>query len=70
MKNLLKFGFLALAISLSVAACGGTENTGNGSDTTTKDSSIVVTDSNAVDTLVKDSTVKDKVAADTAVVRH
>ncbi len=69
MKNLLKFGFLALAISLSVAACGGTEKTGNGGDSTVKDSSIVVTDSNAVDTLVKDSTVKDKVATDTTAVK-
>ncbi len=55
MKNLFKFGFLALAISLSVAACNS-EKKGGASDTTVTDSSTVVTD---VDTTVKDSTVKD-----------
>lgn len=55
MKNLFKFGFLALAISLSVAACNS-EKKGESTDTTATDSSTVVTD---VDTSVKDSTVKD-----------
>jgi hypothetical protein len=55
MKNLFKFGFLALAISLSVAACNS-EKKAEGTDTTITDSSTVVTD---VDTTVKDSTVKD-----------
>jgi len=55
MKNMFKFGFLALAISLSVAACNS-EKKSEGSDTTMTDSSTVVTD---VDTSVKDSTVKD-----------
>lgn len=55
MKNLFKFGFLALAISLSVAACNS-EKKAEGTDTTMTDSSTVVTD---VDTTVKDSTVKD-----------
>ncbi|WP_442588201.1 hypothetical protein ACSBL2_19335 [Pedobacter sp. AW31-3R] len=55
MKNLFKFGFLALAISLSVAACNS-EKTGEATDTTVTDSSTIVTD---VDTTVKDSTVKD-----------
>ena len=55
MKNMFKFGFLALAISLSVAACNS-EKKSEGTDTTVTDSSTVVTD---VDTTVKDSTVKD-----------
>ena len=55
MKNLFKFGFLALAISLSVAACNS-ENKGEAVDTTVTDSSTIVTD---VDTTVKDSTVQD-----------
>jgi hypothetical protein len=58
MKNAFKFGFLALAISLSVAACNS-EKKGTGSDTSMTDSSAVMTDTNAVDTIVKDSTVKD-----------
>jgi len=55
MKNAFKFGFLALAISLSVAACNS-EKTGESADTTLTDSSTVVTE---VDTTVTDSTVKD-----------
>jgi ABC-type glycerol-3-phosphate transport system substrate-binding protein len=59
MKNAFKLGFLALALSLTVAACGGSGKTGTGSDTTVTDSSTIVTDTNSVDTIVKDSTVKD-----------
>lgn len=55
MKNLFKFGFLALAISLSVAACNSEKKAG-ATDTTVTDTSVVTTD---VDTTVKDSTVKD-----------
>ncbi len=55
MKNAFKFGFLALAISLSVAACNS-EKTGDSTDTTLTDSSTIVTE---VDTLVTDSSVKD-----------
>ena len=55
MKNLYKFGFLALAISLSVAACNS-EKKAETTDTTVTDSSTITTD---VDTSVKDSTVKD-----------
>ena len=55
MKNLFKFGFLALAISLSVAACNS-EKKAEATDTTVTDSSTITTD---VDTTVKDSTVKD-----------
>ena len=55
MKNAFKFGFLALAISLSVAACNS-EKTGESTDTTVTDSSTVTT---TVDTTVTDSTVQD-----------
>ena len=56
MKNAFKFGFLALAISLSVAACQSSEKTGESADTTLTDTSAVVT---SVDTTVTDSTVQD-----------
>lgn len=55
MKNAFKFGFLALAISLSVAACNS-EKTGESTDTTMTDSSMVTT---SVDTTLTDSTVTD-----------
>jgi ABC-type oligopeptide transport system substrate-binding subunit len=55
MKNAFKFGFLALAISLSVAACSS-EKSGESTDTTLTDSSTIVT---TVDTTVTDSTVQD-----------
>ncbi|QNK63316.1 hypothetical protein H7F33_02015 [Pedobacter sp. PAMC26386] len=55
MKNLFKFGFLALAISLSVAACNSEKKAG-ATDTAATDSSTITTN---VDTTVKDSTVKD-----------
>jgi ABC-type glycerol-3-phosphate transport system substrate-binding protein len=58
MKNLFKFGFLALAVSLSVAACNS-ESTDSGADTTLTDSSMIVTDTNAIDTNITDSTVSD-----------
>jgi hypothetical protein len=54
MKNLFKFGFVALAISLSVAACSSNQTE-------------EATDSTAVDTTVLDTTVSvDTTAADTA----
>ena len=56
MKNLFKLGFAALAITLSVSACGGSEKTGESTDTTLTDTSAVVT---TVDTTVTDSAVKD-----------
>ncbi|SMC87151.1 hypothetical protein [Pedobacter nyackensis] len=56
MKNAFKFGFLALAISLSVAACQSSEKTGESTDTTVVDSTTTVT---TVDTTVTDSAVKD-----------
>ena len=55
MKNAFKFGFVALAISLSVAACNS-EKTDDSADTTMVDSSTVITE---VDTTVTDSTVQD-----------
>jgi len=58
MKNLFKFGFLALAISLSVAACNS-EKKADTADSTMTDSSTIVTDTTGVDTTVSDSTVKD-----------
>ena len=48
MKNLFKFGFLALAISLSVAACSS-----NKTEEAATDSTAV--DSTAVDTTAADS---------------
>jgi hypothetical protein len=43
MKNAFKFGFVALAISLSVAACQSSEKKGETTDTTLTDTSAVVT---------------------------
>ncbi len=60
MKNLFKFGFLALALSLTFAACSN-ENTAEGTDTTstdtlmTTDSSMVVDSAATVDSTVTDS---------------
>lgn len=58
MKNLFKFGFLALAISLSIVACNSDKATEETTDS-------VAVDSVAVDTTVVDSTVVDSTAADT-----
>lgn len=63
MKNLFKFGFLALAISLSVAACG-TNKSENASDTTAVDTAVV--DTAVVDTAAVDTAAADTAAADTA----
>lgn len=59
MKKTFKFGFLALVLSLSVAACNSDKKTGEGSDTTATKDGVAVTDTSKVDTVVKDSTVKD-----------
>ena len=64
MKNSFKFGFLALAISLSVAACGGNKTGEDSSDSTsvstdstmTSDTTTVITDSSAT-TTTADTTV-------------
>ncbi|RCH53904.1 hypothetical protein DJ568_15300 [Mucilaginibacter hurinus] len=51
MKNAFKLGFLAVAISLSVVACGGNKE-GDGADTTVTDSSTIITDTTSVDSTV------------------
>jgi hypothetical protein len=51
MKNLFKFGFLALAISLSVAACSSNKTEEVAADTT------LAVDTTAVDTTAADTTV-------------
>lgn len=53
MKNLFKFGFLALALSLGVAACNSEKKDG-ANDTTVVDSTTVV-DTNVVDTVTGDT---------------
>ncbi|MBC7567562.1 MAG: hypothetical protein H7223_11440 [Pedobacter sp.] len=55
MKNAFKFGFLALAITLSVAACNS-EKSGESTDTSLSDTATITT---TVDTNITDSTVKD-----------
>lgn len=59
MKNSFKLGFLALAISLSVAACNS-----NKTEEAAADSTAV--DTMAVDTMAVDTTAVDSTAADTA----
>lgn len=39
MKNLLKFGFLAMVITLSASACGSGKSSDSASDTTSTDGS-------------------------------
>ncbi|MEO5910496.1 MAG: hypothetical protein ABIP95_06385 [Pelobium sp.] len=53
MKNLFKFGFFALAISLSVVACNSNKAADEATDSTSMDSIMV--DSSAVDTMAGDS---------------
>jgi hypothetical protein len=55
MKNLLKFGFFALAISLSVVACNSNKASEEGADSTSMDSMTV--DTSAVDTVADSSMV-------------
>jgi predicted small lipoprotein YifL len=62
MKNAFKLGFLALALSLSVAACNS-EKKAEGADSTAVDSSM--TDTSMKDTSMKDSLAKDTLAKDT-----
>ncbi len=60
MKNLFKFGFLALALSLTVVACSS-EQKAETTDTVGTDTTVVVTDTNVVDTVVTtDTTVVKK----------
>jgi len=57
MKNLFKFGFLALAISLSVAACTS-EKKADATDSTTTDTSMTTMDTTATDSAAIDTAVK------------
>jgi hypothetical protein len=59
MKNLFKFGFLALTLSLSVAACSS-EKKADATDSTMTDTTM-----STVDTTVTDSGMVDTAAADT-----
>ncbi len=54
MKNLFKFGFLALALSLTVVACSS-EKTGESTDTVATDTTLVV-DTTVTDTVVTTDT--------------
>lgn len=60
MKNLFKFGFVALAISLSVVACSSNQNE-EAADSTVVDTTVLDT------TVSVDTTVVDTTATDTAV---
>ncbi|MBM3402263.1 MAG: hypothetical protein FJY21_08155 [Bacteroidetes bacterium] len=55
MKNLFKFGFLALAISLSVAACTSNKTEEAATDTVAAVDTAVVADTTAVDTAAADT---------------
>ena len=55
MKNLLKFGFFALAISLSVVACNSNKATDESADSAAMDSIMV--DTAAIDTVAGDSSM-------------
>ena len=59
MKNLFKFGFFALAISLSVVACNSNKTTDESADSTT------MSDSTMMDTTMMDSTMMDTTMMDT-----
>lgn len=61
MKNLFKFGFLALALSLTVVACSS-EKAAEGTDTVGSDTTITA-DTTVTDTVVTtDTTVVDSTA--------
>ena len=55
MKNLFKFGFFALAISLSVVACNSNKASDATQDSTSLDS--ITVDTAAVDTVAGDSSM-------------
>jgi len=61
MKNLFKFGFLALVLSLSVAACSS-EKKADASDSTMTDSTMSTMDTTST---MSDSSMVDTTAADT-----
>lgn len=58
MKNVFKFGFLALAISLSIAACSS-DKTADSTDSTMVDTSMTGMDTTATDTMATDTMMKD-----------
>jgi predicted small lipoprotein YifL len=63
MKNLFKLSFLALAISLSVAACDSAKKGTESADSTTMaDSSSMMSDSTMMDSSAMDSTTVDTVS--------
>ncbi len=62
MKNLFKLSFLALTISLSVAACSSNKPAETAVDSTAVDS-MAVTDTAAVDTAVVDTAAVDTTVA-------
>ena len=55
MKNLFKFGFLALAISLSVAACNSNKTEEGATDSVAVMDTTIVVDSVAVDSAAVDT---------------
>lgn len=61
MKNLFKFGFLALVLSLSVAACSS-EKKADASDSTMTDTTMSTMDTTST---MSDSSMVDTTAADT-----
>ncbi|MHA4896437.1 hypothetical protein ACXZ1K_16915 [Pedobacter sp. PWIIR3] len=63
MKNAFKFGFLAMAISLSVAACSS-EKKAEGTDSTMTDSTMMSTDSMSTDSMAMDSSKMDTMKTD------
>lgn len=67
MKNLFTLGFVALALSLSVAACNS-EKKAETTDSTTMDSTA--TDSTATDSTATDSTATDTTATAAAPAAH
>ncbi len=58
MKNAFKFGFLALALSLSVVACNSEKKADSG-DTSMTDTSMMSTDTMMKDTMMKDTMMTD-----------
>ncbi|WP_113649237.1 MULTISPECIES: hypothetical protein, partial [Pedobacter] len=63
MKNLFKFGFLALALSLTVVACSS-EKKAEGTDTIGSDTTVTA------DTTVKDTVVKTDTTVVDSTVKH
>lgn len=61
MKNVLKFGFVALAISMSVAACSSNKSGSESADSASSDSAMMSSDSTSMmgDSTMADSAMKD-----------